>query len=465
MRARWLVCLLLAVSFGSVATPAAAFDADRSIVRTKTGLDGWTTIDSLCGLLGCEVLGSLDTLPLAGRTVPSSLFLVRALPATDPASLNLLGVASVEPDLLVPLTQSSYLVDQASVAVLDDLSLKRTPTDYYGTLAWESYLAQPAVDIVRLRETHCAFGVTGGGIVAVIDSGVDPDHPTLQPRLTEGWDFTRDVAGGNEMADLAQASVAVLDQVYWVGPATAAVLDQASVAVLDDPEHAAFGHGTMVAGIVHLAAPGAQIMPLKAFGADGQGYTSNIIRAIYYAVYKGAKVLNMSFSGSTASPEIQQALDVATSHGLIAVASAGNNGSTALVYPAAFGNVMGVASTRNDDQRSSFSNYGPDLVWVAAPGEGIVSTYPWGSFAAAWGTSFSTPFVSGAAALLVGVNGTADHSQVSSAVSHAKPLSSDLGLGYGRLDVYQAVLDWSAWSGTILPESCAAQNDDGPETQ
>src|SRR5207245_126512 len=83
-------------------------------------------------------------------------------------------------------------------------------------------------------------------------------------------------------------STASLDGAYCVNQASVAVLDQASVAVLDGTQYAAFGHGTMVAGVVHLVAPTARIMPLKAFTADGQGYTSSILRAVYYASLKGA---------------------------------------------------------------------------------------------------------------------------------------------------------------------------------
>src|SRR5207245_473632 len=139
----------------------------------------------------------------------------------------------------------------------------RTPMTYYGTVAWEGYLVQPASSIIRIRDTHCALQATGAGIVAVIDSGVDAGHGMLGPLLTGGWDFTRNVGGGDEMADLGPAPAAPPDGVYRVNQASVAVLDQASVAVLD-AAHAAFGHGTMVAGIVHLVAPTARIMPLKA---------------------------------------------------------------------------------------------------------------------------------------------------------------------------------------------------------
>ena len=144
------------------------------------------------------------------------------------------------------------------------------------------------------------------------------------------------------------------------------------------------------------------------------------------------------------------------------MASAGNDGSSSAVYPAAYDNVMGVASTSNADTRSSFSNYGAKDVWVAAPGEGIITTYPWGSFAAAWGTSFAAPYVSGEAALLVGMSSSASNNQVSSAVSHAKRLTTDLN--YGRVDFYQAVLAGRAlWPYALkspVPDTCTTSGVD-----
>ncbi len=456
MKARWLVWLTLALFIWSgAATPASAAAGDK-IVRT-TSSDGLGVITLACQLLGCTVLGSLDILP--GSTQPSSLFLVRGLIASVVTfALSLLGIESIEPDRPLSLSQTATL-QQASVALLDQ---QRTPMTYYGTVAWQSYFVQPAAGIVGVPYTHCALAATGAGIVAVIDSGVDPTHPALKPVLTAGYDFTRNVSGGSEMADVAQTTSPSLNQVYQVNQASVAVLDQASVALLDGSPYAAFGHGTMVAGIVHLVAPTARIMPLKAFGANGQGYTSDILRAIYYATLKGAKVINMSFSSPTYSPELQRAINNAASKGLISVAAAGNNDSSSLVYPAAMSNVMGVASTSDYDTRSTFSNYGPQLVWVAAPGEGIITTYPWSSYAAGWGTSFSAPFVSGAAALIVGLKGSANYSQASWSIAHAKTLTSDLH--YGRLDLTRAIpAARSLWYSTTyspVPSTCSSEGVD-----
>jgi len=450
-----------AIFLAALATPLAAWDTSRSIVRIKSNLVGRTVMQSVCAQLHCEILHSLDTLP--GDTGPSSLFVVRNLPAPSlSVNYDLLGIEAVEADLPAWLAEDdTWGVSQATAAVLDALA-DHTPATYYGSTAWQSYLGQPASTIVRASDAHCTLRATGGGTVAIVDTGVDIDHPTLAPVLTAGYDFTRDVDGGDEKADVGGSRGVAPDGVYGVNQATAAVLDQATAAVLDDSTLADFGHGTMVAGVVHLVAPTAHIMPLKAFAADGTGYTSDIIRAIVYAGQSGANVLNMSFSRRTPSPELKRAIDNAASQGVIAVASAGNDGRPTLMYPAAYDNVMGVASTADDDARSSFSNYGSNLVWVAAPGEGIVTTYPWGTFAGAWGTSFSAPMVSGAAALLVGLESTATYGQVSSAVAQAQPLTPDLG--NGRLDLYQAVSAgrglWPSAAESPIPDSCDSSHVD-----
>jgi len=200
--------------------------------------------------------------------------------------LNLnLGVISIETDQVVRAQGAdagpapSYLTDT-------------TPVNYYGSTVWRGYVTQPGNQLILTDKTHATFNTAGANIVvAVIDTGVDPTHPVLKNSLVTGYDFTRGKSGGSETADVSQSTVAVLDHRMpaKVSQSTVAVLDQSSVAVLDGPQYAAFGHGTMVSGIVHLVAPQAKIMPLKSFHADGTGYNSDILNAIYYAVNHAPK--------------------------------------------------------------------------------------------------------------------------------------------------------------------------------
>jgi subtilisin family serine protease len=430
----------------------------RLIVRDTLGL---TNLLNLCKLLNCTVdhgLGDPD----------GQLFLVKLpaalAPLTSKLMVNLnLGVISIELDQVVQAQGST-------AGPAPDYLTDRTPVNYYGTTVWQGYVIQPANQLIRTDFTHAQFNNAGSGvIVAVIDTGVDPNHPVLQGSLLTGYDFTRNQSGGSEMGDVSQSTVAVLDnsQAARVSQSTVAVLDQSTVAVLDNQNYSDFGHGTMVSGIIHLVAPQAKILPLKSFGPDGTGYDSNILSAIYYAVGHGAKVINMSFNYSSYSPELAKAINYATSHGVICVAAAGNDGQDEIVYPGALKNVIDVASTNDEDIRSTFTNYGAPPVWLAAPGEGIMTTYPFGTYAAGWGTSFSTPMVSGTAALLVStysvqsttqatislgslslplslsVNLQAPSSepQAASALSHSQTIS-DPQLGYGRLDTYLAVQAW-----------------------
>src|SRR5882762_2934180 len=415
---------VLLIFFGLWSSPAAA--DNRFIVRARSGP---VALQQICLVFGCNVSSGLD-----GDL--GKLFLVTTPDFIDPnAFLQTLrsqpGIKHVELDTLLKVMQAT--TPPAPSGLSDN-----TPVDYFGATVIHGYVSQPAITIIRLPDTQTTFNVRGAGTVAVIDTGVDPAHPVLQTVLVPGYDFTRNIAGSaSELPDVNQSSTGSGRSPAMVNQSTAAVLDPASAFNLRQPQYQAFGHGTMVSGIIHLVAPTALIMPLKAFNADGTGYLSDVLRAIYFAVQNGARVINMSFSFSTYSYEVASALKFATRHRVICVASAGNDGKEEIVYPAALSSVMGVASTANDDRLSAFSNYGEDLVWVAAPGEGIITTYPFGTFGAGWGTSFSAPFVSGAAALLLNVSMSFSESSAERSLAHALRITPDLG--NGRIDLYQAV--------------------------
>ena len=339
----WLACLVLLLV--TACAPAAQAQT-RLIVRDSLGLPG---INLTCLLMGCKVVGGLgdpnDQLFLV--TLPAILN-----PVTAILKLNLdLGILSVELDQTVNPPQPnstgtpSYLTDSA-------------PVSYYGATVWHGYLVQPGNQLIRTAQAQSAFNTTGSGVVvAVIDTGVDVNHPVLKAVLYKGYDFTRNTAGGNEDVDVSgnsssnsnSASPATLDQ------RTVAVLDQRSVAVLDGGgnNYSDFGHGTMTAGLVHLVAPQAKIMPLKVFTASGSAYESDILRAIYYAVGNGAQVMSMSWNLSSYSTELAKAIQYSNSKGVVSVASAGNDGQRTAVYPGALPGVIDVASTSLNDTQSS----------------------------------------------------------------------------------------------------------------
>ncbi len=422
------VCVLvLSLGWCVPSSQAQAPAPTRLIVRDSLGLPG---INLTCLLLRCNVVRGLGD-------PQGQLFLITFPPILEPVTsllrINLqLGIVDVELDQAISSRDSnagavpSYLTDQA-------------PTPYYGATVWHGYLVQPGNQLIGTMRTQNTLGVAGAGVkVAMIDTGVDPTHPVLRGVLVNGYDFTRNVSGGSEDSDVNVTPDPDDAQAAVVNQRTVAVLDQRTVAVLDGSNYSAFGHGTMTAGIVHLVAPQAQIMPLKAFAANGSGYESDILRAIYYGVQNGANIMSMSFDFTNSSKELASAVKYAQGKGVVMVASAGNDGEYEFVYPGALPGVIDVASTSDQDTQSTFTNYGTPPVFMSAPGEGIMTLYPWGTYAAGWGTSFSTPLVAGTAALMLGKNGNCSPAKVSSGLAHADNIFNP-ELGWGRLDTYQAV--------------------------
>lgn len=429
--------ILTLLSIAVWAIPANAAD-NQIIVRSTLGLQG---LQQLCILQNCSVTRSLGD--------PQNQLFLLTTPLDPTTFLNILlplpGIVDAEVDQLISLVGGLNL---APTPLPSGLMSDRSLVNPCGsTQVWNSYANQTAATIVGVQDAQAQF--CGAGVVADIDTGVDPNHPAFAGLLLPGYDFTRNQPGASELNDISPSdfptypppsctsvncpSAAIVNQ------SSAAILDQSSAAILDqNPKYTAFGHGTMVMGVIHLVAPKAMLLPLKAFHSDGTGYLSDILRAIYYAVQNGANVINMSFDLKTSSQELASALQLANQSTLIAGASAGNDGQKEIVYPAALQSlVMGVASTSDLDTRSSFSNFGNSIVWVAAPGEAIVTTYPFGTYAAGWGTSFSAPFVSGTASLLLNKQTKTDEAQAAAAVAHAVALGPDMG--NGRLDIVQAL--------------------------
>lgn len=418
---------------------AAAFLTTAAWAQTPTKYILQTTASANSGLLASRYRFTIERNWAGERHVSYAITAATAFTASEIQSLTgEPGVLELEADSRIQAGGEQSIRTSAVLETLNEQLLVKTPAAYFGSAVRVSYVDQPATRLIGLPKAQTGFP-TGAGVVAIIDTGVDEKHPALKNVLLPGYDFTRNLAGtASEMADLDRSTSAILDQStvaildsksypLRLSQSTVAILDQSTVAILDGKQlPAAFGHGTMVAGLVHLIAPTARILPLKAFRGDGSSSLSDIVRAVYYAVDHGADVISMSFNLNTPSIELASAIAYATNHGVLCVASAGNDGQERKVYPATLPKVIGVSSTNYSDKRSPFSNYG-DSAKVAAPGEAVITTFPGNNYAGAWGTSFSTPMVAGALAIMRQVDPKLSYSGAMGVLEHGLEVSGDVG--------------------------------------
>src|SRR5215831_15284793 len=274
----WYVALLIVLSAGiapaqslkQVILQGSAQDLDN--IRSRYGV---AVVDAVPGYYLLAVSSSVDTHGMGPGVEDNSPLHIQKRTATTSAASN---------------TASA------------NLSILGGTVDWFGTPARAGYTTQPAVGKIQLNN---ALNVaTGTGInVAIIDTGVDYQHPTLQGVLLGGRNYVGRTPVPSELDDpaVAQSTTSILDQstTSILDQSTTSILDQSTTSILDQfsLNHlpGEFGHGTMMAGLVHLVAPRAKIIPLKAFDADGTGSEWNIIRAINDAVAMNANVISMSF--------------------------------------------------------------------------------------------------------------------------------------------------------------------------
>ncbi len=278
-----------------------------------------------------------------------------------------------------------------------------------------------------------------GIVVAVVDTGVDLDHPDLQANLVTGKTFV----SGTSTPD-------------------------------DDN-----GHGSHVAGVVAGVggnggiigvAPRAKIMPIKVLDYGGSGTIFGTAEGIRWAADHGARIINMSFGGVNYSSTLVDAIRYASnSRGALLVAAGGNCGDESYflngcsyedqpVYPANLSSVMAVASTDENDNQSSFSNQG-NYIDIAAPGSNIYSAYRAGGYRIMSGTSMASPHVAGLAALIWSQDTSLTNSQVGTKI---KNTANDLGtlgwdskFGYGRINATAAM--------GLLQTTLATSDNSSPE--
>ena len=287
------------------------------------------------------------------------------------------------------------------------------------TLPW-------GVDRVDAEVAHANGEVGEGADIAIVDTGIDDDHPDLQGNLGEGKAFVSCGTGG------------YTGSCYFYGNSNAC-----NYAWSDDNDH-----GTHCAGIANAVdnsqgvvgvSTQATLHAVKVLDCSGSGSFSDIAAGVEYVANQGWDVASMSLGGSSGSSALRDAVQYAQNQGVLLVAAAGNSGqcTDCVGYPAKYPEVMAVASTNKNDNQSSFSSQGPE-VEIAAPGSNIYSTVP-GGYNTFSGTSMACPHVSGAGGQLM-ANGQSNDS----ARSTLKNTAEDVGLsenvsGSGLLDVAAAL--------------------------
>jgi subtilisin family serine protease len=326
-------------------------------------------------------------------------------------------------------------------AAASSLGAAGRPVPFMGGTALSTALTQPAMKFLGADASWGRHG-WGTGLVAVVDTGVDGTHPFFGRQVTPGIDLIDPRGTGSELKGLPLAARALINPtttpLLWrperLSNGHAAFFERGRSG---DPRIASLpaglGHGTMVAGVIRLAAPSARILPIRAFSQNGQGRLFHVISAIHEAERRGARVVNLSLNTLVASPELERTAEEVSDRGMILVASTGNEGRIDIPsYPASYGKVAGIASVTIRGQRSAFSNANPDLTLAAAPGEAVLLPFPGNRWALGWGTSFSAPWASGMASKLLTRKPDATGSDLESALGSSIP-TFDQNLGKGLM--------------------------------
>lgn len=267
-----------------------------------------------------------------------------------------------------------------------------------------------------------AWDVTHGSpsaVIAILDSGIDSLQPDLGSVVINKANFTTD----NTVEDNQGHGTSV-----------------AGVAA------AITNNGIGVAGMSYSS----NVISGKVLDSTNNGYVSWVAEGIVWATDNGAKVINLSLGFTANTQTLQDAVNYAQSRGVVVVAAAGNLNNTTPLYPANYADVVSVAATDQNDNKTSISSYGT-WVDVAAPGVDILSTCRDGWYCYGQGTSIATPFVSGLAALLIGQNPSITNTEVVNRIqSTADPI---IGTGtywrHGRINAARAV----AVAPTVTPTS------------
>ncbi len=384
----------------------AGYDAGSVLVKWKAGA-GDAQIRSLTGGLGLRTRRSFAGLGAASLTLPAGASVESTLGSLRRSGL----IAHAEPNWTLRLAPRAQAVRAAEIQIDPIMGAQRQwgQTKIGCDKVWLSLRGSSKV------------------VVAVIDTGVDLDHPDLRPVLVPGY------------TTFAEA-----------GP--------------QDYE----GHGTHVAGIVagqglgdpgvRGVAPGVRVMPVKVMGPRGrEGQVENVVDGLIWAVDHGAKVVNMSLGDEGTSALLREAVLYAQARDVLVVAASGNfeegrhHSRNTMNYPAAYPGVMAVGATDERDQLAEFSFWGQWLsvtapgvdIHSSVPGDGSLDAAELGEYQTEQGTSMAAPFAAGVAALVRSRFPTLSAAQVKQRIeASAQDLGEpgwDAKFGHGRIDALRAV--------------------------
>ena len=406
--------------------------SNELIVRFKSGVSR-EEIHALIARMGATAKRHLEAIDYYVLSLPRFLSVSEALKWCRNRDI----VEKTEPNYLIPLQQD----------------VPPSPDDpYLKTYQWPLHNTGQTggpqdADVDALE----AWEIDQGNpwvVIAVIDTGIDYDHPDLGANI---WQNDLELEGEDGVDDDGNGYVD--DVMGWD------FVDED-----DDPkdEH---GHGTHVAGIAGAVTDNGigvaglawhcRIMPVRAGDSRGIFTSEHAAQAIIYAAENGAHVINLSWGGYEKISLIDDAMTFATNGGALICAAAGNDDSSNLIYPAAYRNdaVIAVGATNDEDRKAGFSNYG-NWVHVSAPGDGpaigvsssrgIYSTYLDGTYRQRRGTSMATPHVAGTAALLFSHFQDMSALEARTRIMRSADVIEDLdgvNMTSGRINVYRALTE------------------------
>lgn len=271
----------------------------------------------------------------------------------------------------------------------------------YGPVLPQSQTIDWGMNVLNVPSLH-TMGLTGKGVtVAVIDTGIDSEHPDLKGGVTKVLNTTA------------------------------------------EPFSAKHGHGIGAAGIIGArnnntgvlgVAPECDIVGIKAMRETGGGNMNEIVNGIEQAIRLKVDVINLSLGTTANDPMLRAVIKKAVDEGIYVVCSAGNSGrDNSVVYPARYAEVYAVGATNQSGHVSAFSSRGWE-VDIAAPGERVLTTWKNKTYAKVSGTSFSAPYVSGLFALFIQSGCMISHDMLKQTAIDIEEPGQDTKSGHGLID-------------------------------